>query len=771
MKKAALAFAVYCAITVALTYPLILQMGSVLPNDAGDPALNTWILWWNTQSMPFSSAWWNAPAFYPAPGVLSFSENLLGLSVIATPLQWLGSGPQAAYNAVFFLTFPLSAVGAYLLVHELTKRHDAAFIAGLLFGFAPYRIAHLPQIQSLASFPMPFALLGLHRYLRLSTDVPGVARVVEGRGSSQKWLALFAAGWFLQGYCNGYYLLFFSVFVGLWVLWFASPWRRPRQCLAIGVAWLVAAIPVLPMLLRYRSIHASFGFARDFGTIRDFGADVASLLHAADHIALWGWIHVFRHAEGELFPGLTVTLLVIAGAIFVRDRRQAHVNHWTVARRVLIVLTVATALISASAVVVGPWRLEPFGIRLLSVANPIKPLTASLMLALVLALTSPALRRAYLTTSVIGFYAVAGFLMWLFSLGPAPMLMGKPFMYRGPYTLLMYLPGFNSLRVPARFWMTVTLCLAVIGAMVFARLTEKLGRLRLAAAAIVAFGVLADTWMTAMPLAATPKPFAALVCGGMATGPIVELPLGQTYPDVAAMYRQMSHHRPLVNGYSGYFPPHYAALRFGLMLRDHDVLSQLAARGVTDVVVDRESDSDGHWDRYVASHPHAALICTEGKQSLYRVTPAESAGGTAAGGTPLAIAVIRPNVNEAAVTAMIDQDRTTRWESGPQSDRTAIEIDLGGVHTVHGVDLFLGPFVEDFPRGLTIEASEDGKAWSEVWRGGSAGLAFVGAVDAPRDVPLRYRFAPTPARMLRMKLTKNDDTYYWSIAEMRVVGP
>ena len=237
------------------------------------------------------------------------------------------------------------------------------------------------------------------------------------------------------------------------------------------------------------------------------------------------------------------------------------------------------------------------------------------------------------------------------------------------------------------------------------------------------------------------------------------------------MYRQMSHHRPLVNGYSGYFPPHYAALRFGLMLRDHDVLSQLAARGVTDIIVDRESDPDGHWDRYVASHPHAALICTEGKQSLYRVTPAESAGAAAAGGTPLAIAVIRPNVNEAAVTSMIDRDRTTRWESGPQSDRTAIEIDLGGVHTVHGIDLFLGPFVEDFPRGLIIEASEDGKAWSEVWRGGSAGLAFVGAFEAPRDVPLRYRFAPTPARLLRMKLTKNDDTYYWSIAEMRVVGP
>ena len=110
------------------------------------------------------------------------------------------------------------------------------------------------------------------------------------------------------------------------MLWFASPWSRPRQFLAIGLAWVVAAIPMLPLLLRYRAIHASFGFARDFGTIRDFGADVASLLHATDHIALWGWLDVFRRPEGELFPGLTVTLLVIAGAIFVRDRRQAHVE-------------------------------------------------------------------------------------------------------------------------------------------------------------------------------------------------------------------------------------------------------------------------------------------------------------------------------------------------------------------------------------------------------------------------------------------------------------
>ncbi len=763
MKRSVLAFLLYTGLAIALTYPLIVHIGSVLPNDAGDPALNTWILWWNTQAAPLTARWWNAPAFYPAPGVISFSENLLGLSIIATPLHWLGLGPQAAYNVVFLLTFPLSAIGAYMLTYEVTNRRDAAFIAGLLFGFAPYRIAHLPQIQSLASFPMPFALLGLHRYLRPSTT---------GRSDpGLRWLALFAGGWLLQGICNGYYLLFFSVFVGLWVLWFASPWSHPRQFVAIMSAWAVAGIAILPLLLRYRAIHTSFGFARDFGTIREFGADVAAVLYATNHLALWGSLEVFRRAEGELFPGLTITLLVAAGALFVRDRRRAQVGSWMMMRRVLVFLTVLTAFVSLSAVVMGAWRIEPFGMRILSVSNPIKPLTFALVLALGLGLTSPGLRRAYASRSVLAFYSFAGFIMWLCCLGPTPTLMGNQLMYRGPYTLLMHLPGFNSLRVPARFWMVTTLCLAVIGGIVFDRLSAKFGRGRLAMAFIVSFGVLADTWMSAMPLAATPKPFAALSCAGDGGGAILELPLGHTYPDVAAMYRQMSHGRPLVNGYSGYFPPHYAALRFGLTLRDPGVLTQLAATGVTDVIIDREPDPEGRWDRYLEAHPGATHICTEGRQSLYRIVAPQRAESVLPAGTPLQAAVIRANVNEPGITLMFDRDLRTRWESGPQSDRTMIEIDLGAVRTVNGLDLMLGPFGEDFPRGLKIDVSADGAEWRTVWEGGSAGLAFAGAFESPREVPLRYRFTPAPARYIRMGLTKNDDTYYWSIAEMKVLGP
>jgi hypothetical protein len=104
MKKAALAFAVYCAITLALTYPLILQMGSVLPNDAGDPALNTWILWWeHAVDAVFEMRGGTRPRFTPAPGrVEFFGEPARPESCIATPLQWLGADRRRPTTSCFF---------------------------------------------------------------------------------------------------------------------------------------------------------------------------------------------------------------------------------------------------------------------------------------------------------------------------------------------------------------------------------------------------------------------------------------------------------------------------------------------------------------------------------------------------------------------------------------------------------------------------------------------------------------------------------------------
>ena len=60
-----------------------------------------------------------------------------------------------------------------------------------------------------------------------------------------------------------------------------------------------------------------------------------------------------------------------------------------------------------------------------------------------------------------------------FSLGPFPTLAGRRVLFRAPYAWLMELPGYSSIRVPARFGMLFILCLAVAAGCAFAWLTDR----------------------------------------------------------------------------------------------------------------------------------------------------------------------------------------------------------------------------------------------------------------------------------------------------------
>ena len=147
----AAAAALYLGLTLAYCRTLLPVLGSALPNDTGDPGLNAWILWWNAHALPLTERWWNAPIFFPAQGVMALSETFLNLWPLSTPLQWLGLSPVLTYNLMFLLSFPAAALAAHALARRLTGRHDAALIAGLAFGFAPYRAAQMSHLQALWS--------------------------------------------------------------------------------------------------------------------------------------------------------------------------------------------------------------------------------------------------------------------------------------------------------------------------------------------------------------------------------------------------------------------------------------------------------------------------------------------------------------------------------------------------------------------------------------------------------------------------------------------
>ena len=204
-SPAAAVFGLAAVLTLISAWPLARHLSSTLPSDLGDPILETWILWWNAHTMPLTAAWWNAPMFVPLNGAMALSESLLGLAPLTTPLQWMGVGPVAAHNIAFLLSGPLAALSAYVLATRLTTRRDAAVIAALAFGFAPYRIGQLSHLQVLWACWMPFALAALHDF------------VTTHRTRSLVW---FGVCWMMNGFTNGYFLAYFPVLVFLWMLWF-----------------------------------------------------------------------------------------------------------------------------------------------------------------------------------------------------------------------------------------------------------------------------------------------------------------------------------------------------------------------------------------------------------------------------------------------------------------------------------------------------------------------------------------------------------------------
>ena len=154
-----------CGAVGRLTWPLLLGLGRDVPGDLGDSLLNMWILAWGAEHVPRLltggiswSEFWNANIFHPDPLALALSEHLFGQTLQILPVYWLTGNIILCYNLLFIATFALSGFGTYLLVRDLTGNTRAAFIAGLVYGFLPYRIASVPHLQVMSSQWMPFAL-------------------------------------------------------------------------------------------------------------------------------------------------------------------------------------------------------------------------------------------------------------------------------------------------------------------------------------------------------------------------------------------------------------------------------------------------------------------------------------------------------------------------------------------------------------------------------------------------------------------------------------
>src|ERR1019366_9950884 len=76
---------------------------------------------------------------------------------------------------------------------------------------------------------------------------------------------------------------------------------------------------------------------------------------------------------------------------------------------------------------------------------------------------------------------------------------------------------------------------------------------------------------------------------------IAELPMSEQNTEYEVMLRATAHHRPVVNGVSGFDPPEYTRLRDLAQQWSDDLVPELARIGVTHVNVHADSlDAAGH---------------------------------------------------------------------------------------------------------------------------------------------------------------------------------
>jgi hypothetical protein len=618
--RAAHAFVLYLVLSIATTWPLARGLARDVAWDLGDSILNIWILAWDVEQIrrlltgDLSRLWsfFDATIFHPAPLALAYSDHLLPQALQVLPAVLVTGNPILGYNLLFLSTFVLSGLGMYLLVRELTGHATAAAVAGLLFAFAPYRLAQSSHVQILSSQWMPFVFYGLVRYFRAA----GSATPAGPKGPAPRAaLAGATAALIAQGLSSGYYLLYFTPFAvafALWELGRARLWRSGRVWLTLSSAGVAAAIVTTPFLLPYAALRAQGFGARSLAEVSRFSADVYSYSTAFSEQRIWGsLLQAMPKPEGELFPGLVPLLLALLGIVGgsrILDRSPIPDPRspipvwcsWFLAAAAIghAVAAMLTLLFRRINVDVGLFALRMSNINQLL-------LRAAILLGLLL-LVSPGTRARLGTFMrdrgffVLGLLAAA----WL-SLGPLPHSLGRPVEIGAPYKVLFdHVPGFDGLRVPARFAMVVVFMLSVLagyGAAVVARMRAghhalaALGAIFLLEATHVPFLVNGMTPLRDVntPEARLYRPARApAVYHAMAQQPagsvLAELPLGPPDYDLRAMYYAAVHWRPLLNGYSGLFPPHYSRLRTALAdipRQPQLALDALRATGATHVIV------------------------------------------------------------------------------------------------------------------------------------------------------------------------------------------
>jgi hypothetical protein len=780
LKRNAAVIGVFLLLTLLMTYPLILHMGTSV-RDPGDPLLNAWILSWDIeQILHFNAAgFFEANIFYPQTKTLAYSEFLLPQALVALPAKLISGNPILGHNFALMFAFLTTGLGMYALARFLTGKTLASIAAGFIFAFSPFMISHLYQVQVLTAGGIPLAFLFLHKFFA---------------SDRLKDIMLFSLFFILQSLANGYYALYLVVFAGLYILIYAFVQKKYRSVhfwLRLALAAVVILICLGPFFYQYYSVQQEMGFSRDI----QCPAGLTSYLATTSINNLYGRMTApFMQTERALFPGVVPFILACIGAVCFLRMKKKPSSRPSVGQRPpgrlirisLWVITLAAWVYAATLLYLLGWggftlRLGPLGS--LHAHNPAK--TAAMGLVL--------FAGAFILRRVSGLRLIPSALDWstpwiyvLFLVSAFLLTLGP----NGPYPLLhKYVPGFNGLRVAARFHVFFMFGLAVLAAYGLAGVGRWLSGSKARKAILLGLPalILGEYLSLPVPYASVPvKDQIPEVYQWLNRQPgdfaVVEFPLPAEnripYIECRRVYYAAYHWKRMVEGYSGFFPPlylellrRYASMPVGQIIRDlkdlkvrmiiahtaemrhSPVLSELMSLAQREADLREIARFDEDIVYELVYRPGETTVTLEES----RLSPLPRASWSAAA-----------SVNSARAALAFDGELGTRWDTaGAQKKGQWFELDLGRTATIRGISLKLGSSVSDYPRGIRVDVSPDGIHWATAAQMDTVVIP-IRTLIRPGSAAAEMAFGPVEARAVRLVQTGDDPVYYWSIHELNV---
>jgi len=602
----ALAALLFVGLSLLYLRPIWRVFGTHIAPDLGDPLFNLVILKWGVHKLSgglagFWSTFWNAPFYFPARDVTTLSDHLLGPAAFATLLGRFGVGAIAAYNLLFLGSFVLSGFATYWVLRRAGRSEVAAFLGGMAFAFAPFRWDQASHLQILLTPWIPLVLWHFDRLL------------VEGTGRR--------AGWFLLFYTlhvtGGAYLAY-MIHVPLAVLFLnrlAGPgrieWNGARARilgLTAGFALAVAGMVFAPYVLVRQAIERRGADARLYGA-----SLVSWLTPAVRNLYSGAFSPLWRRPENAFFPGfLPSALALFAIGAEVRRRKRAEekglVAPQSASRRLALGALLALAAVAYAISDLRTWLDAPQVKASGFAVSTLPYLTAFAIVILALG-TYALLRRRWEGRRRAPLFAESAWDRGLVYSGVACAVFALPLAY---VPLMAILPGFSGMRVESRFLVLAALPVAALAAQGFdlalawlrTSHKRKLGRPTRIAIAAATLGLLAFelcphplNWCPLPPEPELP-PVYRFLAGDPKVAAVLELPIHAPLDDLPYLYFGTFHHKPLVNGYSGFVPPENQAFRADCCwpVPDAARLALLQNWGVTHVVVHLDR-LEGRWQR------------------------------------------------------------------------------------------------------------------------------------------------------------------------------